>query len=218
MPRDDARAVRRRARCLYTPAEVDAAIGDMAARISECLSESDPVVLSVMQGGVFTAVELCRRFDFPYRFDYVHVSRYADAVVGGALEWRVRPAAELAGATVLLVDDVLDRGMTLGAVQQALERTGVAALYTAVLVAKDVPREAGPRVDFSALAAGPGYLIGSGMDYRGYWRGLPGVHVLEPVTERAVRGHRRQRARRARLAVLARSPGKTPYGPPRARC
>lgn len=176
---EEIREARRRARRLFSPAEVDASIARMAERIAATLRDADPIVLAVMHGGVFTSTALCRHFDFPYRFDYVHVSRYGDALVGGALEWRVHPSGELAGATVLLVDDVLDRGTTLAAVQEALEAAEVARLYTAVLAVKQVPREAKARVDFSALEVGAGYLVGCGMDYRGYWRGLPGLYVLE---------------------------------------
>jgi len=175
---EEVREVRRRARCLYTAAEVDTALAAMARRISLELGERNPIVMAVMQGGVFASVELCKHFEFPYRFDFLHVTRYGEELAGGTLEWRVRPGAELAGATVLLVDDVLDRGTTLAAVQEELRRIRVAALYTAVLVTKDVARLATPRVDFAALSAGDDYLVGSGMDYKGYWRGLPGVYAL----------------------------------------
>jgi hypoxanthine phosphoribosyltransferase len=179
---DEVRDVRRRARCLYTASEVQQAIAAMAREITARLSERDPIVVAVMQGGAFTAVELCKHFDFAYRFDYLHATRYGAELAGGALGWRVRPNTELAGGTVLLVDDVLDRGMTLAAAQRELTRGGVSALYTAVLVAKDVPRRgAPPTVDFVGLHIGDCYVFGAGMDYKGYWRGLPGLYGVDSV-------------------------------------
>src|SRR5689334_5709831 len=100
-------AARRRARRVYTTAEVMRAIHRMVAEATSQLKHANPVVLAVMHGGVFTAVEMSKRFEFPHEFDYVHVTRYGGGVSPGELIWRVRPGAELAGRTVLVVDDIL---------------------------------------------------------------------------------------------------------------
>ncbi len=157
----------------------------MAHELAPRLGGENPVILIVMHGGAFAAVELCRRFDFPYEVDYVHPTRYGDAVEGGALHWRVRPAASLAGRTVLVVDDILDRGLTLGALHDELDRVGVAARLTAVLVSKrlEVPA-ARPAVDAIGVEADDVYVFGSGMDYRGYWRGLPGLFAIDGASGR----------------------------------
>jgi hypoxanthine phosphoribosyltransferase len=99
-------AARRRARRLYSTAEVMRAIHRMVAEVTSRLKHANPVVLAVMHGGVFTAVEMCKRFEFPHEFDYVHVTRYGGGVAAGALEWRMRPSAALKGRTVLVVDDI----------------------------------------------------------------------------------------------------------------
>jgi hypoxanthine phosphoribosyltransferase len=152
----------------------------MAREIERRLAGANPVVLAVMHGGVFTAVELCRRFGFPYEFDYVHVTRYGGRVTGGKVVWHVRPRRSLAGRTVLVVDDVLDRGLTLRALNRELERTGVAAQYNAVLVRKRVGESLRrPHVDFAALEVDDVYVFGCGMDYSGYWRGLRGLYAVE---------------------------------------
>ncbi len=151
----------------------------MAAEITPRLARTNPVVLAVMHGGVFAAVELSRHFDFPHEFDYVHVTRYGGGTTPGRLVWRVRPSVALAGRTVLVVDDILDRGQTLRALTTALRRVGVAKQYTAVLVVK---RLAGgrnrPSVDVSGVTVDDVYVFGCGMDYCGYWRELPGLYAL----------------------------------------
>jgi hypoxanthine phosphoribosyltransferase len=174
----DAVAARRAARRIHSARDVSRALTRMAKEIGARLAGTDPVVLAVMQGGVFAAVELSKRFRFPHEFDYVHVTRYAGGTRGGAIEWRVRPGAALAGRTVLIVDDVLDRGHTLHALQRDLRRIGVAAQYTAVLVAKRVKAKRRPRVDFAGLEVDDVYVFGCGMDYRGYWRGLRALYAL----------------------------------------
>ncbi len=152
----------------------------MATEIAPRLAHANPVVLAVMQGGAFAALELCRRFEFPHEFDYVHVTRYGGDTRPGELVWRVRPKPSLAGRTVLVVDDILDRGQTLRALQSELKRIGVASQYTAALVVKRV-RGAGrrPHVDVAGLSIDDVYAFGCGMDYLGYWRELRAIYALD---------------------------------------
>lgn len=170
----EAMDARRGARRLLSAGEVEAVYDRMAGEIAEQLAELDPVVLAVMHGGVFTAVELCRRFDFPYDFAYVHPTRYGGRLTGGELDWQVEPRPDLEGRTVLIVDDILDVGVTLAALAESLRGLGVAGLYHSVFVAKVLSRPVErPRVDFVGAWIEDVYVFGCGMDYRGYWRGLP---------------------------------------------
>lgn len=175
---------RREARRLLSAADVSAVYDRMAQAIAATLAEVNPVVLAVMNGGAFTAIELCRRFDFPYEFGYVHVTRYAEGLTGGEIDWRVEPRPELEGRTVLVVDDILDAGLTLAALEHALTERGVARLYKAVFAVKELP-DAGerPSVDFEGTRTPNLYVFGCGMDYRGYWRGFPELLAVDPPTE-----------------------------------
>lgn len=160
------------------------AIQRMVAEIAPCIADENPVVLAVMHGGVFTAVELCKRFEFPHEFDYVHVTRYGGGVAPGELEWRARPSVSLEGRTVLVVDDILDRGHTLRALQEELQRVGVARQYTAALVVKRATNAGRrPRVDFSGVTVDDVYVFGCGMDYFGYWRELRALYALDQGAE-----------------------------------
>jgi hypoxanthine phosphoribosyltransferase len=156
------------------------AIHRMVAQITPRLAHTNPVVLAVMHGGVFAAIELSKRFEFPHEFDYVHVTRYGGGVAPGELEWRARPSAKLKGRTVLVVDDILDRGHTLRALGAELKRVGVAKQYTAALVVKRV-KSAGrrPHVDFAGVRVDDVYVFGCGMDYFGYWRELRALYAID---------------------------------------
>jgi hypoxanthine phosphoribosyltransferase len=175
----EARSIRGDARLVCSANEVEQRIRAMAGRIAAIVAGENPVVLAVMHGGVFTAVGLCRHFEFPYEFDYLHATRYRNRLTGGDLKWRVRPGPELAGRSVLLVDDVLDRGLTLTELERELRSVGVAQLRTAVLAAKRIePRADGRAVDFVGVWTEDVYLFGCGMDYKGYWRGLPALYAV----------------------------------------
>ena len=172
--------VRRTARERYTAEQVREALDRMARQIAADLARKRPLVIAVMHGGAFAAVEVCKRFDFAYEFDYVHVGRYGAGLTGGELTWIVRPKATFRDRAVLLVEDVVDRGLTLTAVQAEITLIGVAELRTAVLVRKaSYPGDPRPRVDYVGLETGSEYLFGCGMDYKGYWRNLPSLFAVE---------------------------------------
>lgn len=177
---DDATRVRKTARQLVSPEQVRAALDRMAAAAGDVLAKENPLVLAVMNGGAFTAVELCQRMDFPHELDFVHVTRYDGELVGGELSWRAWPDRGLSGRTVLVVDDIVDHGDTLDAICRRLRQEGVAQVYVAVLVIKRLNQ---PRVrmeaDFAGLDVEDVYVFGCGMDYKGYWRGLRGIYAVD---------------------------------------
>lgn len=178
----EAEEVRRRAELVFTAAEVDAAIVRMAREAAALVADRNPIVMPVMLGGAYTAVHLCRHFDFAYELDSLQVGRYGSSLEGGTLEWSLYPRLDLGGRTVLLVDDVLDRGVTLAAVERELGRMGVTVLHIAVLASKRLAPELAavrPRVDVVGLECPDRYLFGCGMDYKGYWRGLPALYAVE---------------------------------------
>ena len=84
------------------------------------------------------------------------------------------------GRTVLVVDDILDRGITLRALDAELTRIGVEQRFSAVLVVKRLARKIRPSVTAAGLPVDDVYVFGSGMDYRGYWRALPGIYAAAP--------------------------------------
>ena len=176
--------VRRSARRLYSSRDVTRALDRMAGELAPLLEHANPIVLAVMHGGAFAALELCKRFAFAHEFDYVHCTRYRGETRGGELRWRARPRRALAGRTVLVVDDILDHGKTLSALRADLVRIGVKEQFSAVLVIKRlaVPRRR-PVVTASGLGVDDVYVFGSGMDYRGYWRALPGIYAADEHPE-----------------------------------
>ena len=102
-----------RSTCLFTTKEVEAALDRMAINIHECLHDKNPVLLCVMIGGMVPLGNLLPRLDFPLEVDYVHATRYCGEIEAGELQWKVKPSLTLEGRTVLVVDDILDGGVTL---------------------------------------------------------------------------------------------------------
>ncbi len=179
MSLSDIEAVRRHADLLFDRDAVDAAYDRMAAAITETLAGRNPVMLCVMSGGLVPAGELFTRLDFPVELDYVHATRYQGTQGGAELNWIARPAHSLKGRSVLVVDDILDEGVTLAAILDFCREQGAGAVYSAVLVEKQHDRKSpGLKADFIGLGIEDRYVFGCGMDYHGYWRNLPAIYAV----------------------------------------
>lgn len=164
--------------CLYTEAQVEAALDAMARTITESLGTSNPVVVCLMTGGVVPFGKLLPRLNFPLQIDYVHATRYRDKLYGSDLEWRAGPFVSARNRTVLLVDDILDAGETLAAIEKFYLGQGARRVYKAVLTIKNRPRSVPIAADFIGLEVPDRYVFGYGMDYKGYLRNAPGIYAL----------------------------------------
>ncbi|HXH02059.1 MAG TPA: hypoxanthine-guanine phosphoribosyltransferase [Candidatus Competibacteraceae bacterium] len=177
---EHAQAVLREADLLCSEAEVQAALDRMAEAITARLGDQDPVVLVVMNGALIPAGHLLTRLHFPFKVGYLHATRYRGDTRGGELYWVARPSQPVEGRVVLVVDDIFDEGLTLKAILDDLRGAGVKALYSAVLVNKRHERKApGLKVDFVGLEVPDRYVFGCGMDYKEYWRNLPGIYAVK---------------------------------------
>jgi hypoxanthine phosphoribosyltransferase len=175
----EAFAVYQNADRLYTEDEVEAALDRMGLEISRVLREDDPVVLCVMNGGLIPAGRLVLRLDFPLRMDYLHATRYRDQTTGADLQWLKRHHESLQGKTVLIIDDILDEGITLAAIAEYCKQEGAARVFSAVVVEKEHDRSNGFRADFVGLPVPDRYVFGYGMDYKGYLRNSPGIFAVK---------------------------------------
>lgn len=176
---EEAKAVFAGADCLIPEHEINRAYDRMAAAISRDLAELDPVVICVMLGGLVATAELGKRLAFPFELDYLHATRYRGETAGGELVWKVSPGLRLTGRHVLIVDDIIDEGHTLAAILDAIRAQGAASVRTAMLLLKDHDRRApGLPADYVGCHVADRYVFGAGMDYKGYFRQLPGVWAI----------------------------------------
>lgn len=167
---------------LFSAEEVETAIQRMAVAINKDLEHLTPhrpvVLLCVLTGAVVVVGQLMPHLHFPLVLDCVQVGRYGAETSGGILQWRTRPKEPLAGAVVLLVDDILDEGVTLQALQEYCMAEGAAAIHTAVMVRKVRPRAIDVQVDYVGLEVPDRFVFGYGLDARGLGRNAPGIFVL----------------------------------------
>lgn len=169
--------VSRQGECLFDLSAIDRQLDRVAEEITEAIGDTNPVVLCLMTGGIIPTGLLLPKLHFPLELDYIHATRYGKAISGGDLQWIHHPGITLKDRVVLLVDDILDQGLTLAAVKDHCESAGARACYSAVIVDKQIQRKKPMRADFVAVEAADRYLYGLGMDYKGYLRNQPGIYA-----------------------------------------
>lgn len=168
--------------CIFQKEEVDVALDEMADAINHRLAHENPIFLCVVVGGIVPLGNLLPRLDFPLEVDYIHATRYRGKTTGHELVWKVTPDCSMKNRTVLIVDDILDGGITLAEIVEYCKAQGAREVLTAVLVDKYSARIPGglPKADFSGLRVDNHYVFGYGMDYKGYLRNAPGIYMIAP--------------------------------------
>lgn len=179
---EDIKAVFEKATCIYSKREVEQALDRMAIAITDEVSELNPIFLCVVVGGMIPLGSLLTRIIFPLEINYIHVTRYQGKTAGGELYWKATPTCDLHGRTIVIVDDILDSGLTLKAIVDYCKDRGATTVYTSVLVDKLNARQTGglQKADFTGLTVGNHYVFGYGMDYQGYLRNAPGIFAIAP--------------------------------------
>ena len=177
-----ARALIQNAEEIFDAATVKDAVKKVADTLNERFGnpedEAFPLVLGVMGGAVVFTGQLLTQLDFPLEFDYIHVTRYGDDDQGGQVVWKVIPRSNVAGRTIIVVDDILDEGETLAHVKQRLLDMGAAEVILAVFADKDIQRAKPVHADIVGLTIPNKFVVGFGMDVYGYWRNLPGLWAI----------------------------------------
>ena len=179
MTRADAEKLLAQADLLFPPEQVNAAVNRMAGEISARLRDEFPVVLSVMGGAAVFTGRLLPLLTFPLEFGAIEVTRYNNDTQGREISWRLAPRDNVKDRTVLVVDDILDEGITLAAIRRKLIEMGAGTVYSAVFADKAIGREKPAQADFVGVTVPNRYVFGFGMDAYGLWRNLPAIYALK---------------------------------------
>ncbi len=156
---------------------VRSAISRIAAELTSRFRDKHPLLLIVMNGGVFFAGQLLPLLRFPLELDYVHATRYGAATSGGELVWKARPEHDLKNRCVLVIDDVLDEGKTLAAIRGHVLEAQASSCHLVVLTEKDTGKVKPARADYVGLTLPNRFVFGCGLDISGAWRNLPEIYA-----------------------------------------
>lgn len=141
------------------------------------------LVMPVMTGALVYAGQLLTQLHFELELDYIHVSRYDGARAGSSLQWLVRPRLPVRGRTVLLLDDILDEGITLQGIRNWLIDEGAADVAISVLLHKQKAIVQPCIPDFPALRVPDRFVYGFGLDLNGLRRNADGIFIASEADD-----------------------------------
>lgn len=178
MDESQLRTVLNTADCLFTKADIEAALDRLIPILAKDYADKTPLVLGVMNGALSTLGYLLPRMPFLLEVDYIHATRYRGAEQGGELVWKAKPETPLKDRNILVIDDILDQGITLDLIRRYCLQEGAREVKILVLGEKQIPGYTAPiAADYRALLLPDLHVFGYGMDYQGYWRNAPGIFV-----------------------------------------
>lgn len=154
---------------------------ELAQQISKDLAGNELVVLGLMNGSVFFLTDLLRAITVPTRLETCRLQSYQDTSSTGHIRGIEHLEGNFRGKHVLVVDDILDTGLTLSNLVKALRLHKPRTVKVAVLLSKQVPRKARVNAHYVGFEIPNHFVIGYGLDYNGAFRALPSIHLFNPA-------------------------------------
>jgi hypoxanthine phosphoribosyltransferase len=179
------------AELLFDQSSVEVAIADLASTVAEQCKDDFPLVLCVMNGGLYLTGQLLRHWEFPLTVDYVHATRYRLATLGKDVLWKAYPQNELMDRNVIIVDDIFDQGYTLEEIKAYCIKQGAKSITSVFLIRKTHERKkADIHPDYVGLECADSYVYGVGMDLNSHFRNLSSIYSIEekPMVQKVQKG------------------------------
>ena len=168
-------------RVLIDASTIQERINHLASRVAEDFAGSTITVIAVMDGALFFVADLLRGLNLPVRLYTMSASSYHGGTQScGNVKINWPPGLDVERQHVLVLDDILDTGLTLAAVRDGLLSRHPASLRLGVLLSKRRNRECDVKADYVGFEIEDEFVVGYGMDYNGRFRNLPCIGVLAP--------------------------------------
>jgi hypoxanthine phosphoribosyltransferase len=166
-------------RVLFDEATILRRLDEIAAEISRDYRDEELTVIAILNGSLMFMADLLRRIPLPLKLDCLSVASYHGGVeTTGELIFRQVALPDIAGRHILILDDILDSGVTLSAVRQKLETAGPASVRVCVLLQKKKTRRRTVDADYVGFEIEDEFVVGYGLDYAERYRNLPCIGVL----------------------------------------
>ena len=164
---------------LLTQEQIDERVREMGKQIAADYKDKDLVVIVLLKGAAWFATDLTRAIDMPLRVDFMVASSYGNGTsTSGSV--KVDISEDIKGKDVLVIDDIIDSGVTFAAISDLLRHYKPATLKTAALCDKSERRMNGLEADYVGFKIPDEFVVGYGLDYAGDYRNLPYIGVLKP--------------------------------------
>lgn len=166
---------------LVSKEEISKKIAELGEKISRDYEGKNLLMVSVLKGSVVFMADLMRVVTVPAKIDFMAVSSYGSGVKTSGVVKIVKDLdIDLHGYDVLIVEDILDSGMTLKYITELLKTRGTNSIKIATLLDKPSRRTADIKADYFGFIVPDEFVVGYGLDYNEKYRNLPEISVLKP--------------------------------------
>ena len=165
---------------LLSAEEIEAKVSEIGAKISQDYAGKEPIFIGVLKGCWIFMADLMRHVDVNCSVDFMAVSSYVGTSSTGAVKINKDLSQDIKGKDVIIVEDILDSGVTLNYLKQYLQMREPASIAIATLLDKPARRKADVFADYSCFNIPDAFVVGYGLDYNEKYRNIPFIGVLKP--------------------------------------
>ena len=166
---------------LYSEEELSARVHELGAQITKDYEGKSPLLVGVLKGSFVFMADLVRAIDLPCELDFMVVSSYGSGTkTTGAVQIIKDLQVDIAGRDIIVIEDILDSGMTLSYLSGILAERGAASIKICTLLDKPARRVADVTPAYKGFTIDDKFIVGYGLDYAEKYRNLPFIGVLDP--------------------------------------
>ncbi|MDO4935878.1 MAG: hypoxanthine phosphoribosyltransferase [Phascolarctobacterium sp.] len=174
MHKDDVKKI------LLTEEQIQTRMKELGAQITKDYQGKNLLVIGLLKGAAWTVTDLTRYIDLPLRVEFMVASSYGNSTeTSGSVKIHLDVHDDLRGKDVLLVDDIVDSGITFGAIVKILQQNHPNSVKTLAFCDKAERRVNGFECDYVGFKIPDEFVVGYGLDYAGDYRNLPFIGVLK---------------------------------------
>lgn len=165
---------------LLTRSEIKQGVKRLARKLDEDYRDRSPIIICILKGAFVFLADLVRELTIPVRLDFISVSSYGDqSRTSGVVKIMKDISLDIEGEDVILIEDIVDTGLTLGYIHDFLMRKHPRSLKICALLKKRVKRAKKIRIHYKGFSVPNKYVIGYGLDFAERYRNLPEIRIME---------------------------------------
>ena len=161
---------------------IDGRIAELAAKINADYAGKKLLFISILNGSFMFTADLLKKISLPCEVSFVKVASYTGTDSSGAVKELIGLDREIAGYSVVIVEDIIDTGLTMEAIKQSLRGKGAASLSICTLLDKPERREVEVEATYVGFSIPDRFVVGYGLDLDGFGRNLPDIYQLKNTT------------------------------------
>ena len=164
---------------LITRARIAERVAEMGKEIARDFAGTEMIALCVLKGGVFFCTDLMREIPMDVALDFIQVSSYgSQKESSGVVTILKEPQLDMHGKAVLIVEDIIDSGLSMREVHRYIQGRGATMVRTATFLDKPAARKVDFTAEYVGFSIDPQFVIGYGLDFAEKYRNVPDVQVL----------------------------------------